>query len=158
MAPAELQLPRARTKREKLLIKESLAHPGHPNATDQPTPGYVLRGLGLFELHGDEILESYQGGGRWLVPSGTEVGKVYEVRAGTRPERCRCECIGYQHHGHCSHVIAAQRVAGRSAVCDCCGERRWWRELLEVTEGHESLTWFVGDVVCRQCARGTDIL
>ncbi len=73
----------------------------------EPQPAYVLRGLGLFEIHRDEILESYQGGGRWLVPSGTESGRLYEVRVGTRPERNRCECTGFQRHEHCSHVVCA---------------------------------------------------
>jgi hypothetical protein len=122
----------------------------HPST---PEPAYVLRGLGLFELHADEILDSYQGGGRWLVPSGTDAGNVYEVRTGTRPERNRCECKGYQSHKHCSHLIAAERVAKRSAVCDGCGARTWRRDLSEV---QESLTYFAGDLLCRSCRRGSD--
>ncbi len=126
--------------------------PEHPS-TPETTPAYVLRGLGLFELHRDEILDSYQGGGRYIVPSGTEANGLYEVRVGTRPERNRCECRGFASHGHCSHLIAAGRVAKRSAVCDSCGERRWNRELVEVTEDHDSLTWFPGDLLCRGCVR-----
>ncbi len=122
------------------------ATPEHPT-----TPGYALRGLGLFELHADAILDSYQGGGRFLVPSGTDAGNVYEVRTGTRPERNRCECRGFASHGHCSHVVAAGRVAKKSAVCDRCGERVWSRELVEV--GADSLSFFEGDVLCRRCAR-----
>src|SRR5918998_5754031 len=92
-------------------------------------PAYCLRGLGLFELHGEDILEGYQGAGKYLVPSGTMPGEVYEVRVSPmRPERDRCECTGYQHHGHCSHQVAAKRVARRSAVCDGCGVRKWWSE------------------------------
>ncbi len=135
----------------------TIAQPAHPS-TPEPVPAYVLRGLGLFELHGDEILASYQGGGRWLVPSGTEANRLYEVRVGVRPERNRCECRGFASHRHCSHIVAAQRVGKRSGVCDGCGERAWRRDLIEVHEDHESLTWFAGDVVCRPCARGTDIL
>ncbi|HLM77059.1 MAG TPA: hypothetical protein VK361_01505 [Rubrobacteraceae bacterium] len=53
-----------------------------------PLPAYQLRGLGLFELHAEEILDAYQGGGKWLVPSGTTPGLTYEVRVSTtRPER-----------------------------------------------------------------------
>ncbi|PLS85037.1 MAG: hypothetical protein CYG60_14710, partial [Actinobacteria bacterium] len=63
----------------------------HPST---PEPAYVLRGLGLFELHAGEILASYKGGGKYLVPSGTEANGLYEVRVGTRPERNRCECRG----------------------------------------------------------------
>ena len=115
-----------------------------------PEPAYVLRGLALYELHADEILGSYQGSGRWLVPSGAANG-LYEVRVGTRPERNRCECRGFASHRHCSHVVAAGRVAKKSGVCDGCGERVWHRDLLEV--GTDSLTFFEGDVLCRPCAR-----
>ncbi len=130
------------------MIDTSVPKVQHPTT---PEPGYVLRGLGLFELYADEILGSYGGGGRYIVPSGTDVGNVYEVRTGTRPERNKCECRGFASHKHCSHIVAASRVAKRSAVCDGCGERRWDRELVEVTEDHDSLTWFVGDRLCGGC-------
>ncbi len=113
--------------------------------------GYVLRGLGLFELHADEILDSYGGGGRYVVPSGTAANGLYEVRVGTRPERSRCECRGFSSHYHCSHIVAAGRVAKKSAVCDGCGGRVWHRDLVEV--GDDSLTFFEGDLLCRPCAR-----
>jgi hypothetical protein len=132
------------------MIDQKSSAPAHPFT---PEPGYVLRGLGIFELRGDEILKSYQGGGRFLVPSGTVANRLYEVRVGTRPERNRCECRGFASHKHCSHVAAAGRVAKKSAVCDGCGERRWNRELIEVTEDHDSLTWFAGDLLCRGCVR-----
>src|SRR5215216_4342062 len=120
----------------------------------EPVPAYTLRGLGLFELHSEEILSSYQGGGRWLVPSGTTPGLTYEVRVSPiRPERDRCECIGYQHHGHCSHHVAAARVARRSAVCDSCGSRCWCSEITEVFEDDRLLGWFPGDRLCRACIR-----
>ncbi len=118
-------------------------------APPTPEPAYVLRGLGIFELRADDILASYQGAGRYIVPSGTTANGLYEVRVGVR--RNRCECRGWASHGHCSHVVAASRVAKRSAVCDGCGERRWDRELVEVTEDHDSLTWFVGDHLCGGC-------
>ncbi len=117
-----------------------------------PEPAYVLRGLGLFELHRDPILDSYQGGGRWLIASGTESDRHYEVRVGVR--RQSCECQGYARHDHCSHLIAGRHVARRSAVCDCCGERRWWSELSEVQEEHELLAWFPGDRLCAACVPG----
>ncbi len=132
------------------MIDATIAQPARPST---PEPAYVLRGLGLFELHAGEILASYQGGGRWLVPSGTDAGNVYEVRTGTRPERNRCECRGFASHRHCSHVVAAGRVAKRSGVCDGCGVRTWRRDLSEV---QESLTYFAGDLLCRSCWRGSD--
>jgi hypothetical protein len=103
------------------VIERSLAHDALLS-----TPDYVWRGRGLFETYRDEILAGYQGGGKWLIPSGTESAKLYEVRVGSprRPERNRCECAGHHRHGHCSHVVCACLAHKKSAVCDCCGERR----------------------------------
>ncbi len=129
------------------MIDQKSSAPAHPFIPQ--TPAYALRGLGLYELHADDILASYQGGGKYLVPSGTETNGLYEVRVGVR--RNRCECRGFASHKHCSHVVAASRVAKRSAVCDGCGERRWDRELVEVSEDDDSLTWFVGDRLCGGC-------
>ncbi len=130
------------------MIDATIAQPVHPS-TPETTPGYVLRGLGLYELHADEILASYQGGGKYLVPSGTTANGLYEVRVGVR--RNRCECRGFASHKYCSHVVAAGRVAKGSGVCDGCGERVWSRDLVEV--GADSLAFFEGDVLCRRCAR-----
>jgi hypothetical protein len=130
------------------LIDTSVPKVQHPST---PEPAYVLRGLGLYELYADEILDSYQGGGKYLVPSGTDAG-AYEVRVGTLPTRNRCECRGFASHKHCSHVIAAERTAKRSGVCDGCGARTWRRDLSEV---QESLTYFEGDLLCRSCRRQT---
>lgn len=136
------------------MIEKSLAQPkGFPPAPPanapreltrepEPQPAYVLRGLGLFELYRDGLLAGYQGGGRWLIPSGgTEPDTLYEVRVGSPgcPERNRCECVGYQRHGHCSHVVCASVARKKSGLCDCCGERRWWPELTEVEEDDELL-------------------
>ncbi len=133
-----------------------IAHPALEPITRETTPEYVLRGLGVVELRGDEILASYQGGGRWLVPSGTAANGRYEVRAGVRPERNRCECRGFASHKHCSHLVAAERVSKRSGVCDGCGERAWRRGLFEVGDDH--LTFFAGDDLCRPCARAHGVL
>lgn len=130
----------------------SLAQPAHPS-TAEPTPEYVLRGLGIFEIHRDEILSSYRGGGRWLIPSATEPSKVYEVRVGVR-RSSTCECIGYEHHGHCSHVVCATIASKKSAVCDGCGARGWWSELTEVQEDDGLLGWFPGDRLCDGCRLG----
>ena len=149
--PRSSHLPRARTKEDVSLIEQSVARSGQETTTEPP-PAYVLRGLGLYELHAEDILAAYQGAGRWLVPSGTTPGIVYEVRVGRRPGRDRCECTGYQHHGHCSHHVAAERVAKKSAVCDSCGQRRWWSELVEVHE-EDGISWHPGDRLCRSCIR-----
>lgn len=131
----------------------------HPAPESTPQPGYVLRGLGLFELHQDVILEGYQGAGRWLIPSGTVADRLYGVRAYARPDRSRCECVGFAHHKHCSHIVCATIARKKSAVCDGCGRRFRHRELVEVTEDHESLTWFPGDRLCRrECAHHHGVL
>lgn len=121
-------------------------------STPEPPPAYVLRGAGLFETYRDEL--QYIGGGKWLIPSGTESGKTYEVRVGIRPERNRCECTGFHRHEHCSHVVCATIARKKSALCDCCGERRWWSALTEVQEDHELLAWFPGDRLCATCIPG----
>ncbi len=140
------------------MIETTIARSGQESTTE-PQPGYGLRGLGLFELHQGEVLAGYQGGGRWLIPSGTVGSRLYEVRVGTRPERSRCECVGYQQHKHCSHIVCAAVARKRSAICDGCGGRFRHRQLVEVTEDHESLTWFPGDRLCRhECAGAHGIL
>lgn len=129
------------------MTNESVAPPARTT-----TPDYVWRGVGLFTTYREEL--EYLGGGRWLVPSGRESGRVYEVRVGTRPERNRCECVGFQRHEHCSHLVCAGIARKKSAVCDCCGERRWWSKLTEVHEDHGLLAWFPGDRLCEDCAPG----
>ncbi len=123
------------------MIDQKSSAPAHPT-TPETAPAYVLRGLGIFELRADEILASYKGGGRYIVPSGTTANGLYEVRIVTRPERNRCECRGFSSHRHCSHIVAAGRVAKKSALCDGCGGRVWHRDLVEV--GDDSLTFFEG--------------
>lgn len=115
-----------------------------------PIPGYVLRGLGIFELH--ERTLTYLGSGKWLIPSATRPGQCYEVRVGVRRES-KCECVGFQHHGHCSHIVAAERAHSLSGTCDCCGERRWWSELRAVEEDDGLLSWYPNDQICNDCVR-----
>jgi hypothetical protein len=132
------------------LTKQSLAPPAR-QTTPEPTPDYVWRGRGLFEAYRDEL--EYVGGGCWLIPSGSDITKGYEVRVGSprRPERSRCECVGFQHHNHCSHLICAELAHKKSAVCDGCGERKYWPQLREVYEDDGLLAWFPGDVLCDGC-------
>ncbi len=136
--------------------QSSAPTPARTSPTEQQQggiPGYVLRVLGILTIAQDEILESYKGGGRYIVPSGTDLSKHYEVRVGTRPERDKCECRGWKHHEYCSHLVAASRVAKASALCDSCGKRRWQHDLLEVTEDDGLLSWHEGDRLCRDCVR-----
>ena len=39
-------------------------------------------------------------------------------------------------------------------MCSGCGDRFRGRDLIEVMDWHESLTFFEGDVLCKECARG----
>src|SRR4051794_39109689 len=122
MAPAVRQHPEARITRRSLMTTTSVAQPGHQSSTET-TPDYVWRGHGLFEAYRDEL--EYLGGGRWLIPSGSREGLAYVVRASTtRPERQRCECVGFMHHNHCSHIVCAELAHKKSAVCDACEERK----------------------------------
>ncbi|PLS85839.1 MAG: hypothetical protein CYG60_10415 [Actinobacteria bacterium] len=131
--------------------RTSTGQDGQPES--KRIPEYHLRGLGILTISAQEILESYRGGGHWLVPSGTDPSKSYEVRVGTRPDRNRCECRGWDSHRHCSHLVAASRVAKASAVCDSCGKRCWQHDLVEVQEDDGLLSWHEGDRLCRSCVR-----
>lgn len=46
-------------------------------------------------------------------------------------------------------IRKARRV--RAVPCASCGERFTWRDLVEVEEDHESLSWFPGDRLCEGC-------
>ncbi|MDQ3832948.1 MAG: hypothetical protein M3315_04815 [Actinomycetota bacterium] len=126
------------------MAETSIAHPAHESIPE------FWKGRGLFETYRDEL--KYVGSGKWLIPSGSECGKVYEVRVGIRRES-RCECAGHRHHGHCSHVVCAERVHRLSGTCDCCGERRYWPRLRAVEEDDALLSWYPGDVICEACVR-----
>ena len=39
-----------------------------------------------------------------------------------------------------------------------CSESFRGRDLTEVSEEHESLTWFVGDELCKECAKNHGLL
>ena len=135
-----------------------IAHPAHPATPEstERTPEHILRGHGLFELHRDEILESYLGAGRWIVPSGSVEGRTYEARVGSRPERSRCECRGFASHKHCSHIVCATLARKKSFTCDGCGRRTPNREMVVV--GDDSLSLFEGDQVCGECALAHGVL
>jgi hypothetical protein len=94
------------------------------------------------------------------------VGAVYKVPGCTGAtcyvvslSRGTCECGNIQHQGQsCEHLLAAEIVNARSTTCADCNGRYLGRDLYEVTEDHESLTWFVGDLLCRSCAIGHAIV
>jgi hypothetical protein len=43
-------------------------------------------------------------------------------------------------------------------LCADGGKSFGGRDLAEVTEEHESLTWFLGDELCKECARNHGLL
>jgi len=65
-------------------------------------------------------------------------------------------------HGDLEHIreIAMQATlpATKQRSCAGCGGKFTARELGEVTEDHESLTWFPGGELCRECACGHGVL
>jgi hypothetical protein len=120
----------------------------------QESTGYVNKGRALFEERFEEF--RYLGdSGKWLIPSATVEGRLYEVS--TRREGW-CECRGYGSHGHCCHLIAGELARVKSGFCEVCGERFLNRCLYEVHEDHESLTWHPGQRLCEGCAAATGIL
>ena len=46
----------------------------------------------------------------------------------------------------------------RLRPCADCGKSFAARDLIEVTEEHESHTWFVGDELCGECAKNHGLL
>jgi hypothetical protein len=110
----------------------------------------VQRGRDLYAEYADVIrFDSVEK--VWLVPSQHELGtSVYEVVLGRWGESC--ECRDFEFRGEaCKHILAATISRAKTATCNGCGDRFRHRELEEVTEEHNSLTWFVGDVLCPGC-------
>jgi hypothetical protein len=143
------------------LINESLAQPA-PQTTRTTDLEHVsgiaarvLRGQELYLEYGDLITFER---GVWHVPSRTDVTTVYEVALGTKGEFCECRDFEFR-GGSCLHIVAATIAKAKSASCTSCGRRFAYRELIEVTEDHESLTFFPGDKLCRsECAGAHGIL
>jgi hypothetical protein len=126
------------------MIEVSL--PRTPKATRQE------RGLQLFRERGDEI--RHLSGSRWAVPS-CSGACVYIVDL--RHDTCSCEDAIWN-GGGCKHIVAATIARAKSGWCVGCGGWFPHRNLVEVHESHESLTWFVGDVICECCAEGSGVV
>lgn len=63
-----------------------------------------------------------------------------------------CTCPDHPPKGErCKHAAAAAYKKARTATCSGCGGRFRHRELYEV--GEDNLTFFEGDLLCRDCAR-----
>ena len=56
-----------------------------------------------------------------------------------------------------AHPTPEERPVEKLRECAGCRGRFRGRELVEVMEDHENLTWFVGDELCRECAKRNGI-
>jgi hypothetical protein len=77
-------------------------------------------------------------------------GLTYDGRAGEWVACERCEGTGR------APVFVYPKA--KIATCSGCRKRYRHRELVQVTEDHESLTWFPGDLLCRGCAGDAGVL
>ena len=131
------------------MANRSVAHSAQPPSTREQ------RGLDLARERFEEIWKV--GPWTWRVPSCSDAQTVYVVTL--QPERCPCEDFQQSGDGSaCKHLYAAWTVRAKTAPCADCGKRFRHRELVEVTEDHESLTWFVGDELCESCAAQHGVL
>lgn len=106
----------------------------------------TTRGIALFWERGGEIVDL--GAWRCQVPSCSS-GETHLVNA----KSGRCTCPDHPPEGAiCKHVVAALVWRSKSGECADCKTRQLKRGMFEVVEDHENLTWFVGDLLCRECA------
>lgn len=130
------------------MIDQTIAHPAPLSTT------IVERGRELYRQHSGEITFE---DGVWLIPSQHDVTSVYEVRLGRNGEDCECEDFEHRHQA-CKHIVCATIARAKSRQCAGCSKRYPHREIVEVAEDHDSLTFFVGDPVCTSCALAHGVL
>jgi hypothetical protein len=130
------------------LTDQSLAQPAHQSTTR------VERGRDLYREHSDVITFE---DGTWYVPSQHNGTSLYEVVLGRRGESCECRDFEFR-GGPCLHIYAATIARAKTRQCAGCGLRFPHREVIEVQEDHDSLTFFVGDPVCASCALAYGLL
>ncbi len=134
------------------MIDQSLAHPAHHVPEPLRLSARLQRGLKLAEARFEDIIriQPYI----WSVPSCGGTG-VYVVNLKTS----ECSCPDRVPEGErCKHVSAAAYKKARTATCSGCRERFRHRDLYQVHEDHESLTWFPGDLLCEGCGRVHGVL
>jgi hypothetical protein len=132
------------------MAKTIIAHPAQEPQTR------IDRGRKLFAEHSGEIIFEAELG-IWYVPSQHDGTSCYEVILGRRGESCACADVEHRHQA-CKHIICATIARAKTRQCAGCGQRFPHREIIEVSEDHESLTWFVGDKLCESCAIGHGVL
>lgn len=122
------------------------------HAQTQDQASRLRRATEIVREHAREIAESAEGAVFHVPSSG---GSYYVVSL----SRWVCECADFEHRGEsCKHLLAAEIARQKSACCADCNRRALRADLVEVTEDHESLTWFVGDELCGSCAIGHGLL
>ena len=127
------------------MIDQSLAH---PRTTHDPQPSTrEARGLRLAELRFEEIHPVSPGVWSVLSCAGEN---TYLVRL--RHESCNCPDFR-RHHQPCKHLYAARVVKAKTATCEGCSKRFRRRDMVTV---EESLTYFEGDMLCRECFHASD--
>ena len=109
------------------------------------------RGLALYRERGGEI--EHAGGSVWIVPS----------QSGSEPYAVDlrneiCECPDRQNRGGaCKHITAARIAYAKSVDCMGCGKNVRPGDAVEVLMEDHHL-FFVGDLLCEECAIGHGVL
>jgi hypothetical protein len=128
------------------MVTMSLPQPTTPSTTREQ------RGLQIWRERGAEI--RHLSGSRWAVPSCSGTC-VYIVDL--HQDTCSCSDAIWN-GGGCKHLIAASVARAMTGECAGCGDRFPHRQLVEVLEDHEALTYFEGDQLCECCAVGHGII
>ena len=152
MAPAVLlNTPRPGPRRVNFMAStESSASTAHPSTLK--LSARLQRGINLAEERFEEITRTAPY--IWTVPSCSgEHTYTVDLKAKT----CSCQDRPPAPE-RCKHYSAAAYKKAKTATCSGCGDRVRHRELLEVQEDHDSLTFFVGDLVCHECASAHGVL
>lgn len=90
----------------------------------------------------------------WQVPKSSGVG-FYEVNL----KFASCTCLDRPPQGEvCKHAHSLRHARSIGTQCSGCRKPFRWRELIEVTEDHESLTWHQGDMLCFECGMATGVI
>lgn len=121
--------------------------------------GRFLRGLDLARRKPSEYPYAERpariGEGRYRIPSRT-TDRRYLVEL----EDPSCECSDWWYGNTCQHLYCAMILDSRRRLrmarlvtCHGCPDRIRYGDTVEVHEDHDSLTCFVGDLLCPDCAR-----
>jgi hypothetical protein len=124
--------------------------PRAPRATTTEHPPQEIRRSRGIAIATNRLKEIKQlSPGCYSVPA-SKPSEAYVVTV--RPvEACSCPDSLYSGH-RCKHRHAVRYMLRKSGVCEGCGVRHWNGDLFEVVD---SLTFFEGQLGCRECADAT---